>query len=164
MGPNRVPTEFTSTGSSESDTVAVSGSAPKASEESDSNLATADGDMSEHPPVVVDNPSALPHEEPVETTRPTSQAGLLTAGSFDDHERLTEYREFLSHAYQSDHNQLTKQMIFGRRVMIRVVNAEGKPIATLRSWFVRHSIRKHYSALAPAAMAATGVSTGVSGS
>jgi hypothetical protein len=60
------------------------------------------------------------------------QSGTLTAGSFDDHERFDDYREFLAKAMQNDTAERLPRMAVGRRVMIHVTNSSGKPVGDAR--------------------------------
>jgi len=60
------------------------------------------------------------------------QSGTLTAGSFDDHERFNDYKDFLSEALQNDTAEVLPRLEIGRRVMIRVQNTAGNPIGDAR--------------------------------
>jgi len=60
------------------------------------------------------------------------QSGTLTAGSFDDHERLDAFQEFVSQAISSDAHEVLPRIERGRRVLVRVVNEEDKPVGDAR--------------------------------
>jgi len=85
-----------------------------------------------------ESPRADFASEPVVRARPPArrnrhiQSGTLTAGSFDDHERFEDYKEFLSEALQNDTAEVLPRLEIGRRVMIRVSNAAGSPIGDAR--------------------------------
>jgi hypothetical protein len=58
--------------------------------------------------------------------------GTLTAGSFDDHENLGDFVEFVSHAQQHDSSEQLPRFAVGDRVMIYVEDEEGRPIGDAR--------------------------------
>jgi hypothetical protein len=60
------------------------------------------------------------------------QSGTLTAGSFDDHQRLDDYRRYLSEVLQRDPGEKLPRMDLGRRVVILVENGQGLPVADAR--------------------------------
>jgi len=60
------------------------------------------------------------------------QSGTLTAGSFDDHDRLDDFQEFVSQAISSDAHEVLPRIERGRRVLVRVVNEEDKPVGDAR--------------------------------
>lgn len=60
------------------------------------------------------------------------QSGTLTAGSFDDHERLDDYRRYLSEVLQRDPGEKLPRMDLGRRVVIHVENQQGAPVVDAR--------------------------------
>jgi Mg-chelatase subunit ChlD len=62
---------------------------------------------------------------------PGYQAGTLTAGSFDDHENFADYQTYLD-AAASTAQSLLPQYRLGRRVMIEVSDADGKPLGDAR--------------------------------
>lgn len=65
------------------------------------------------------------------------QSGTLTAGSFDDHDRFEDYQQFLSDAMQQDAHEVLPRVERGRRVVISVVDSQGKPVGDARV-VVRH--------------------------
>ena len=56
------------------------------------------------------------------------RAGTLTAGSFDDHARYGDYREYLSAAMQRDPSEALPRLGLGERIVVRVVNQENEPV------------------------------------
>ena len=62
---------------------------------------------------------------------PGYQAGTLTAGSFDDHENFVDYQAYLD-ASASTTQSLLPQYKLGRRVIIEVTDADGKPLGDAR--------------------------------
>jgi hypothetical protein len=79
--------------------------------------------------------SAAKEPTPVPLRRepaPGIQSGTLTAGSFDDHERLDAYRRYLSEVLQRDPGERLPRMDIGRRVVIAVENEQGLPVADAR--------------------------------
>jgi len=80
-------------------------------------------------------PSPAPSASRPEPSRPPQyrvQSGTLTAGSFDDHERLEDYRHYLSEVLQRDPGEKLPRMDIGRRVAILVENEQGMPVADAR--------------------------------
>jgi len=70
--------------------------------------------------------------EPPRSRVPEIQSGTLTAGSFDDNERLEDYRRFLSDVLQQDPREKLPRLDVGRRAVIEVQNEQGEPIADAR--------------------------------
>lgn len=60
------------------------------------------------------------------------QSGTLTAGSFDDHEHLDDFRSFLSEAMQGDAAEVLPRLAIGQRVMIHVTGSGGRPVGDAR--------------------------------
>jgi len=58
--------------------------------------------------------------------------GTLTAGSFDDHDNLEDFREFVSRALQNDASEVLPRFALGERVMIRVQDEQGRPVGDAR--------------------------------
>jgi hypothetical protein len=56
------------------------------------------------------------------------RAGTLTAGSFDDHARYSDYREYLSAAMQRDSDEVLPRLGLGERIVVRVVNEKNEPV------------------------------------
>ncbi len=81
---------------------------------------------------VRDPPPSGPAREPPRSTVPAIQSGTLTAGSFDDNERLEDYRRFLSDVMQQDPGEKLPRLAVGRRAVIEVQNEQGEPIADAR--------------------------------
>ncbi len=67
-----------------------------------------------------------------EARRRQMQAGLLTAGSFDDHQRFGHFQDFLSRSQQSDPQETLPRMAIGQRAVIHVHNGQGEPIGNAR--------------------------------
>jgi hypothetical protein len=63
---------------------------------------------------------------------PPVQSGTLTAGSFDDHQNIDAYRRFLNDTRQNDPEQRLPQVPLDRRVVVRVTNGQGEPVADAR--------------------------------
>jgi hypothetical protein len=70
--------------------------------------------------------------EPARAPAYSTQSGTLTAGSFDDHQRLDDYRNYLSAVLQRDPGEKLPRMDIGHRVVIVVENGQGLPIADTR--------------------------------
>jgi hypothetical protein len=64
--------------------------------------------------------------------RPAYRAGTLTAGSFDDHARYNDYREYLSAALQRDAEETLPRLGLGERIVVRVVNGKDEPVNNAR--------------------------------
>ena len=77
-------------------------------------------------------PPSLPAPEPPRSRVAEIQSGTLTAGSFDDNERLEDYRRFLSDVMQQDPREKLPRLDLGRRAVIEVQNEQGEPIADAR--------------------------------
>ena len=77
-------------------------------------------------------PATGPMPEPSRQPNYGIQSGTLTAGSFDDHERLDDYRRYLSEVLQRDPGEKLPRMDIGRRVVILVENEQGVPVADAR--------------------------------
>ena len=60
------------------------------------------------------------------------QSGTLTAGSFDDVERLDDYRRFLFQTMQADTSRVLPDLPLGQRVMIHVSDEQGLPVCNAR--------------------------------
>lgn len=56
----------------------------------------------------------------------------LTAGSFDDHQNLDDFRQFVSECQQHDPKELLPRLAIGRRVLIYVRNGQDQPVAGAR--------------------------------
>jgi len=83
-------------------------------------------------PAPADDTPAPAAREPVPSEGRGIQSGTLTAGSVDDHERLDDYRRYLSDVMQQDPGEPLPRLDLGRRVVIRVENRQGLPIADAR--------------------------------
>jgi len=77
-------------------------------------------------------PLSGPAPEPPRSRVPEIQSGTLTAGSFDDNQRLDDYRRFLSDVMQQDPGEKLPRLDLGRRAVIEVQNEQGEPIADAR--------------------------------
>ncbi|HUT92302.1 MAG TPA: VWA domain-containing protein [Thermoguttaceae bacterium] len=73
-----------------------------------------------------------PGPDPPRVRQSHIQSGTLTAGSFDDHERFDDYRQFLSEAMQGDDREQLPRLAIGTRVMIHVSDARGEPVGDAR--------------------------------
>jgi hypothetical protein len=62
------------------------------------------------------------------TRQRTIQSGLLTAGSFDDHENFDAYQKYLTKAMQQDSGETFPRYALGERVEIQVVDAQDRPV------------------------------------
>ncbi len=60
------------------------------------------------------------------------QSGTLTAGSFDDVDNFSDYRQFVSKAMQQDAGEILPRWALGERVMIQVVTPDGEPVTDAR--------------------------------
>lgn len=60
------------------------------------------------------------------------QAGVLTAGSFDDNLNLGVFRDFLAQVFASDLGDQLPQVQLGQRVIVRVSDSAGAPVADAR--------------------------------
>lgn len=68
---------------------------------------------------------------PLRSSVPGYQAGTLTAGSFDDHENFADYQTYLD-AAAATAQSLLPQYQLGRRVIIEVSDADGRPLGDAR--------------------------------
>lgn len=68
--------------------------------------------------------------KPERNNRP--QSGTLTAGSFDDVQRLDDYRDFLSRVMQDNANARLPRLSIGQPVIIHVRDTRGKPLGGAR--------------------------------
>jgi len=73
-----------------------------------------------------------PGPDPPRVRQSHLQSGTLTAGSFDDHERFDDFRQFLSEAMQGDAREQLPRLAIGTRVMIHVRDARGEPVGDAR--------------------------------
>ena len=64
----------------------------------------------------------------VQASQGRYRAGTLTAGSFDDHARYRDYREYLSLAMQRDADETLPRLGLGERIVVRVVNQKNEPV------------------------------------
>ncbi len=91
------------------------------------------GDVDEARPLSVPPPLSSPISPlPSPFSSLPIQSGTLTAGSFDDHQRLDDYRRYLSEVLQRDPGEKLPRMDLGRRVVILVENGQGLPVADAR--------------------------------
>ena len=60
------------------------------------------------------------------------QSGTLTAGSFDDVDRFEDFRRFVCKAVERDIGEQLPRLVLGRRAMIHVADAHGRPVADAR--------------------------------
>jgi hypothetical protein len=85
------------------------------------------------PPVApASRPASGAMPEPSRSPAYRIQSGTLTAGSVDDHERLDDYRRYLSQVLQWDAREKLPRMDIGHRVVILVENGQGLPVADAR--------------------------------
>lgn len=61
--------------------------------------------------------------------RRQTYAGILTAGSFDDHQRLADYRNFLAMHQHGGNNGIGTGVSIGQRILVQVTNEKGYPVA-----------------------------------
>ncbi len=86
------------------------------------------------PSTAVAPPETAPDAVRLQTVQPRAanpsryRPGTLTAGSFDDHARYREYREYLSAAMQRDPNESLPRLAMGERIVVRVINAKNEPV------------------------------------
>jgi len=78
------------------------------------------------------SPRAREDREPVPSRNRSIQSGTLTAGSFDDHERLDDYRRYLSEVMQRDAQEKLPRLDLGQRAVIQVLDGQGQPVADAR--------------------------------
>ncbi len=89
-------------------------------------------DVREAPAPSVPSRPSKPVDRPAPPRQGQIQSGTLTAGSFDDHERLDDYRSFLSEAMQGDVGEVLPRLAIGQRVLIHVTGAGGRPVGDAR--------------------------------
>lgn len=89
-------------------------------------------EMTEAKRPLTETRSAERHDEPVRLRQERIRAGTLTAGSFDDHENLAEFRQFVSAALQGDGHEVLPRLAIGQRVLIHVRNGQDQPVADAR--------------------------------
>jgi uncharacterized protein YegL len=77
-------------------------------------------------------PPAREESEPVPSRHRSIQSGRLTAGSFDDHERLDDYRRYLSEVMQRDAQEKLPRLDIGQRAVIEVLDGQRRPVADAR--------------------------------
>jgi hypothetical protein len=63
-----------------------------------------------------------------EPARQQIQSGLLTAGSFDDNQRLADYQKYVSKVLQHDSAESFPRFAVGERVVIQVADEQGRPV------------------------------------
>ena len=75
-----------------------------------------------------------PAKQQAQLWRPESQfrPGTLTAGSIDDHAKYDAYRDYLSKTLQQYPGRSFPNLNIGRRIVIRVANAQGEGIGDAR--------------------------------
>ncbi len=70
--------------------------------------------------------------EVVRPHQPRIRAGTLTAGSFDDHQNIEDFRQFVSESLQGDGHEVLPRLAIGQRVLIHVRNGQDQPVADAR--------------------------------
>ncbi len=125
--PTRSPDPTSSAGATKNSSTRLAAKESPA----ESTTGPAEGGLVESSDKASSDESIRPPREESESRR-QMQAGLLTAGSFDDHQRYGHFQEFLSKSQQNDPSETLPRMAIGRRAIIHVHNGQGEPISAAR--------------------------------